>query len=1068
MKKTLLTVFTSLIVCVVAQHSQAHSPDMQLNEVVHMSDAIFIGRVSEIRSFDGGGSMVGTEVVFAEIDALSTRPSARAFISEEVSLRFAGGSYGGVDISACCQPIFDVGEDYLVCTLLDGNTYLSPFSGGTQGLFRILQDDRGEMYPVTYKGRGIQKISAFNFTPTPTVNQVWQGRPIYWETPEFASTVEPPRAMTEGATSNTRRIETPESIISLEDFVTNLELARQTSIPSYITQTFGSKQALSKMQSPKSRSPLGAIKRMYDPSRGVICWCGYQSTNVVIQQVHEDWTSFDHNNWAMANYNIIVDLFRYIDSDGSWANNGDDEFCGWPTDAEITDEYSNFDGWGSAVAICFTNSIGWCGQITEADIIFNRTLSWGYDLDDTFGTDTFLYRPVVAHELGHAVGLERGHTDDSGDETGCGDESYLYDQPTAMTAAYRNIVENGKGLHALDAAGVRGIYDSDVLVLEDVGVESYYGNAGMVNASTNSTWLNDLDTLELYNVTVENVSSNSQSDIRLRVYLSTNNTISENDKKISTFSFSSMSEDSFWTGDLSMTIPQTVTTGDYYVGLIATLDGDDYWWDDYSGNNATWMPEQIHVENDGVWEFNDVIMNAQLVPYGWLNTNWWVDNSGANDDEDNGGGGICGTFGRDLWWFFDADIDGEVAIGIPNVEPAGDGQGLQAQGIDFVEIYRGFPDNGNQPVATACATAYEGPAVADITKGERYYIRIGGVNHNRITGWAQLKILPTDLVGDTPTIAIPVDEGVTFAKYPPNSTSFFGDGGPCVGGNDDLIDRWFVYTAKYGGTVEATTCGSGDIDTIIGVFTPGLVPVTCNDDSVESCVSGNTQTSTVYWDTEEGMTFLIQVLANPFDQPEFDLTVSLQTANQTNNSCDSPMSVEASTVPFTTRGASTSGTHDCSGNPIGCDVWFKWVATDTGTASIGTCEDIGGATTFDSIVNVYDGCTMEYLLACNESACSDGSSIATVPVVKGKSYLIQVGSSTSELGGCVAGDGVLGIIIEASCLGDIDGDGSVGIDDILALISDWGTSASSSDLDQSGTVDVGDLLILIDMYGDCP
>jgi hypothetical protein len=49
-----------------------------------------------------------------------------------------------------------------------------------------------------------------------------------------------------------------------------------------------------------------------------------------------------------------------------------------------------------------------------------------------------------------------------------------------------------------------------------------------------------------------------------------------------------------------------------------------------------------------------------------------------------------------------------------------------------------------------------------------------------------------------------------------------------------------------------------------------------------------------------------------------------------------------------------------------------------------------------------------------------------------------------------------------------DGDGSVGIDDILALISDWGTSASSSDLDQSGTVDVGDLLILIDMFGDCP
>ncbi len=789
-----------------------------------------------------------------------------------------------------------------------------------------------------------------------------------------------------------------------------------------------------------------------------------------MEQVPEDWESFDHNNWSMANYNKIVDLFRYTDDDGTWGSNDEDEFCGWPTDADITSQYPSFSGWGTAVAVCWTSSYSSnaCGEILESDVMFNRSEDWGFDLDDTFNTNTFLYRPVVAHELGHTIGLERGSEDGSGEVIGCGDESYMYNQPTVMTFAYRNIVENGKGLHALDAAGVRANYESDILVLEDVGVESYYGDAGMVNSTTNSTWLNDGDTLKLLNITVENISSNTQSDVRLRVYLSTNNIISESDRKIAGFSFSSMSEDSFWTGDLTMTIPQTVSTGDYYIGLIATLDGDDFWWDDYSANNATWMPQQIHIENDGVWEFNDVISSAQLLLFPWLNESFWVDNSGADDDEGNGGGGICGgPYNRDLWWYFDARFDGEVAVGIPELLEAGDVQGLLGEGVDFVEIYYGYPVAGSQPIASSCATASEGPAIAEVIKGDRYYIRIGGVNHARITGWAHLDVIPTDLVGDTPAIAIPIGDGITFAKFPPNSTSFFGDGGPCAGGNDDLVDRWFVYTTEHTGAVKATTCGSGNIDTIIGVFTPDLTPVTCNDDSVEPCISGDSKTSTVYWDAEAGMTFLIQVLASPFDQPEFDLTVSMQTASLPNNNCDAALSTETSTTPFTTLGATTSGTYDCLGNQVGCDVWFKWVATDTGTASIGTCEDIGGSTNFDSIVNVYEGCTMEYLLACNESACSDGSSIATLPVVAGNSYLIQVGSSLSELDDCDGGDGVLGITVEASCLGDLNGDGQVTVSDILVLIADWGSTSSNADLDGNGVVAVGDLLILIGQFGDC-
>lgn len=1011
--------------------------------------------------------MVGTEVVFTELDVLSSRPSARPFLQKELRLRFAGGTFEGKTVSGCCQPYFEVGEDYLVCTLLDGQTYLSPFAGGTQGLFRILQDNQGKLFPVTYNGLGIIASDGIDYKTSQIVNQMIDGKPVYYQTPEFASPDTPPTPDDGIGFARTRRIALPDSMMDLNEFTETIDEARNMQTPQLVTSIRGTLEPLSPVRQPKKRTKLSGTSRTYDANRGTICACGEQPIHLVMQQVPTTWTSYDFNNWSMSNYNDIVDLFRISATDGSWAYNDVDEFCGWPTPDEILTHYSTFTGWGTAIAVCWTSALldDPCGEIYEADIMFNSAYSWGYDLDDTIGTDTILYRPVVRHELGHAVGLERGS---------CGAESYKYWQPTTMTAFYSNIVENGKGMHELDAKILRINYESSTSIPahEDVGVESYYGDNGMVNATMNNSWFMDGDTLELYNVTVENVSKNAQSNIKLRVMLSSNNNISESDRRIKTYTFSNIAAGDYWTGDLSMTIPQTVSTGDYYVGLIATLDGTDYWWDDYSGNNATWMPTPIHVENDGVWTFNDVIALAAPMNPDWLSGAWWVDNTGASDDEGNSGGGICGgPYNRDLWWFFDPEFDGTIDVGIPDPLEVGDSQGFAGQGVDFVEIYQGYPDIGSQPIASSCNTAFEGPAVATVTKGTRYYIRIGGINSGRVTGWAKLNMQPQGLVGDTPALAIPINEGETFDQIPPNSTMFFDvDGGPCVaGGVSGKIDRWFIGMGTHSGTMTATTCGSGNIDTVLGVFTQNLSVIACNDNSATPCIGGETGTSTVHWDVSPGVPFLIQVTL-PQDQQQggLQLTLSIDTGVPTNDSCQTPNSIDGAGAPFTTRSAATSGTYDCLGNPIGCDVWFKWVAPETGVASIGTCEDVGGNTNFDSIVNVYDGCAIENLLACNTSACSDGSSIATLQVIAGNSYFIQVGSLKNDLGGCVSGDGVLGIMIDTSCLGDLDGNGSVNVADILTLIADWGSTSSPADFDENGVVAIGDLLILIGQFGTCP
>jgi hypothetical protein len=60
-------------------------------------------------------------------------------------------------------------------------------------------------------------------------------------------------------------------------------------------------------------------------------------------------------------------------------------------------------------------------------------------------------------------------------------------------------------------------------------------------------------------------------------------------------------------------------------------------------------------------------------------------------------------------------------------------------------------------------------------------------------------------------------------------------------------------------------------------------------------------------------------------------------------------------------------------------------------------------------------------------------------------------------------------IDEVICVGDINGDGNVNVDDLLEVISSWGPcSGCSADINGDGTVNVTDLLSLVDAWGVCP
>ena len=58
-------------------------------------------------------------------------------------------------------------------------------------------------------------------------------------------------------------------------------------------------------------------------------------------------------------------------------------------------------------------------------------------------------------------------------------------------------------------------------------------------------------------------------------------------------------------------------------------------------------------------------------------------------------------------------------------------------------------------------------------------------------------------------------------------------------------------------------------------------------------------------------------------------------------------------------------------------------------------------------------------------------------------------------------------ITAISCPPDVDGSGTVDVDDLLALIAGWGGADPALDINGSGNVDVDDLLILIGAWGPC-
>lgn len=122
---------------------------------------------------------------------------------------------------------------------------------------------------------------------------------------------------------------------------------------------------------------------------------------------------------------------------------------------------------------------------------------------------------------------------------------------------------------------------------------------------------------------------------------------------------------------------------------------------------------------------------------------------------------------------------------------------------------------------------------------------------------------------------------------------------------------------------------------------------------------------------------------------------------------------------------------------------------DCNANGIHDAYDIANASSLDCDV---DGIPDECIWADPEADC-DGNGVPDLCDIRDGSQVDQNQN---------------GIPDDCECLGDVTGDGTVNVLDIVAVILAWGEPGGPADLDFDGDVGLSDLLLVIEQYASCP
>ena len=176
-----------------------------------------------------------------------------------------------------------------------------------------------------------------------------------------------------------------------------------------------------------------------------------------------------------------------------------------------------------------------------------------------------------------------------------------------------------------------------------------------------------------------------------------------------------------------------------------------------------------------------------------------------------------------------------------------------------------------------------------------------------------------------------------------------------------------------------------------------------------------------------------------------------QTLLSENNTCATPTNETAGTC----------------GAAIGRSVWYALTITQGGTFDISLSAIEAITPNFDGKIEVFQGeCGNLTLLDCVNNAAPNLSETLTLSLPGNQVYLIRISGLTAQ-------EAYYSLSVEpsASCPGDFDNSGIIGIADLLIFNSFYGCTSNCGivDMDGNGVVGVSDLLFFNSLYGTvCP
>ena len=586
--------------------SPGESQPIIFRDLVLSADTIFAGKVDSrfIHELTKGPAIYHS-VEFREVSRRVAESAVNGPPEQDVVLHFASTSADPSSLPACR---FLPGDSYLIFAYSDGNVYSDSVVAGIRGVFRIIEDSvTGIQYPLAPGGSGIAEIVDGVIRETSVVEDIEDGT-ISWR--PLAVTMAPsPINHQTGSAGLTKEPLRPHHILDLDDLwheIEKIQDAAATTLPGEIlpdqsslsdTQTsnavhrplaIGALDDLSLQIS--STEPLACADfpqnattdNAFWPDLCVTARWPVDETHNAIEQPPLGPDILALNQSGIDTWNRYMDVFRAVPGDSTGGVNGQSEFVGFPSDQWMEDTYGfwfKWDGWGDGTAATFPRAqtrLNGGFWLYETDVAFNPGHNW----------TPKNYLQALLHELGHAWGLNIFL---------CPEETYRFDYLTVMHEEYQPwvILEDGYGIHAADAHSIRLAYGGLIPVppIKDVGVESYYAARTLFPASIDpsevGTVLRKGQILNINGMTVENMSSSATAGVGLAFRLSEDRNIDASDFQLSSWGWSSVPAESFWTGLLTQTIPITAPTGRFYLGANVTTDNNLEGTDDYPPNNAT-------------------------------------------------------------------------------------------------------------------------------------------------------------------------------------------------------------------------------------------------------------------------------------------------------------------------------------------------------------------------------------------------------------------------------------------------------------------------------------------------